>query len=315
LLTSPLDQRAVSFNVAPVTSPGQPTTQPAIQLSRQFVEGRNDAFTQLITLQNLTLPTLLVALVVAFVWGGMHAMSPGHGKTVVGAYLVGSRGTAWHALFLGLTTTITHTAGVFALGLVTLFASQFIVPEQLYPWLSFLSGLLVMAIGLNLFVSRLRSAGLVQTLKVSETFRVSPTHDHEHHHHHHHDHDHEHDHSHHDHSHLPPGVDGSPVTWRSLLALGITGGLLPCPSALIVLLSAIALGRIGFGLVLVLVFSLGLAGVLTAIGLLFVYAGRLFERAPSHNRVMRWLPVVSALFITLAGLGITARALLETGLI
>lgn len=262
--------------------------------------------------------SFLVAIAGAFVWGAMHAMSPGHGKTIVGAYLVGGRATAQHAVFLGLTTTITHTIGVFALGLVTLFASQYILPEQVYPWLSFLSGLMVIAIGLNLFISRM---GRVQ-LPWRSPFGHSHAddhhhHDHHHHDHHHHDHDHadERGHNHGDHSHLPPGADGAVVTWRSLLALGISGGLVPCPSALVVLLSAISLGRIGFGLVLVLAFSLGLAGVLTGLGLLLVRAKRLFERLPTQVRVVRVLPAVSALFVALLGLGITAQALVQIGLV
>ena len=97
--------------------------------------------------------------------------------------------------------------------------------------------------------------------------------------------------------------------------MGISGGLLPCPSALVVLLSAIALGRIGFGLVLVVAFSLGLAGTLTGIGLALVYAGRLFERLPTDNRLVQLLPAASALFITLAGLGIAAQAMVQIGLI
>lgn len=252
--------------------------------------------------------SFLVAFAGAFLWGAIHSMSPGHGKTIVGAYLAGSRATAQHALFLGLTTTITHTAGVFALGLVTLFASEYIVPEQLYPWLNFLSGLMVVAIGLNLFISRLRST---QLLKQS-SFGQSHT---GHHHHHDHSHDHDHGHRHNDHSHLPPGADGTPVSWRSLLALGISGGLLPCPSALVVLLSAIALGRTGFGLVLVLAFSLGLAGVLTGLGLLLVYAKKLFEGLPTQVRWVRALPAVSALCVALLGLGITTQALMQIGLV
>ena len=105
------------------------------------------------------------------------------------------------------------------------------------------------------------------------------------------------------------------MTWRSLLALGISGGILPCPSALVVMLSAVALDRIGLGIVLVLVFSLGLAGVLTGIGLIFVYAGRFFERVPLQGRLINFLPAASALFIALIGLGITARALVEIGII
>ncbi len=234
--------------------------------------------------------SILVTLVAAFVWGAMHAMSPGHGKTIVGAYLVGSHATAQHALFLGLTTTLTHTIGVFALGFLTLFASHFILPEQVLPWLSVVSGFMVVAIGLNLFISRLRN--------------------HEHHHHGHEHHHHGHEHHHH---HLPP--KDSPVTWRNLLALGISGGLVPCPSALVLLLSAIASGRVAFGLVLVLAFSLGLAGVLIGLGLLLIYAKQFFEQLPKPKRLMRILPTVSAFLISLIGLGITIQALIEIGLV
>jgi ABC-type nickel/cobalt efflux system permease component RcnA len=149
------------------------------------------------------------------------------------------------------------------------------------------------------------------------------THDHGHSHDHahdhaHHDHDHGHDHHHdgHDHTHAhaaPPDA----LSWRSLLALGISGGLLPCPSALILMLSAIALRQVGVGLVLILAFSIGLAGVLTGIGLIMVYAGRFLERLPlRHSAVTtRLLPMASATFITVAGLAITVRALIEAGVI
>jgi ABC-type nickel/cobalt efflux system permease component RcnA len=114
---------------------------------------------------------------------------------------------------------------------------------------------------------------------------------------------------------VPPGADDRPVTWQALLALGVSGGLLPCPSALVVLLSAIALGRVGFGLVLVLAFSLGLAGLLTATGIAFVYAGRFFERIALPGRLFRLLPAASALVIALVGVGISAQAFVEIGLI
>ncbi|MBW4478393.1 MAG: sulfite exporter TauE/SafE family protein [Tolypothrix brevis GSE-NOS-MK-07-07A] len=239
--------------------------------------------------------SLAIALMAAFVWGAMHAMSPGHGKTIVGAYLMGSKVTAQHALFLGLTTTLTHTIGVFILGLATLFASQFILPERILPWLSILSGFMVLVIGLNLFISRLRN------------------HDHDHHHHHDHDHDHHHDHD-HDHHHLP---SNTPVTMGNLLALGVSGGLVPCPSALVLLLSAIAIGRVGFGLMLVVAFSLGLAAVLTGLGLLLIYAKQWFEKLqlPKPKRLHRILPALSAFLISLIGLGITTQALIEVGIV
>jgi nickel/cobalt transporter (NicO) family protein len=343
LLSTPLDQRQITLGIVPVTAPKQINSVEVVSSVPSLAGSRSDAFTQLITLQNLTLPTILFALLVSFVWGAMHAMTPGHGKTIVGAYLVGSRGTMKHAVYLGLTTTITHTLGVFALGLITLFAAQFIVPEKLFPWLSLLSGLFVVGIGINLLVSRLKSSGLEKWIpklgiKAAKLPKYAFTHvsaavprgrsaedsglgkykfSHQHkfvlgssqRHFHSHDHDHA------DHSHLPPGADGEAVTWHNLLALGISGGLLPCPSALVVLLGAIALNRIGFGLVLVLAFSLGLAGALTVIGMMFIYAGRLFDRFPSQNRIIAILPVLSALFVSLIGFMITLRGLKEVGII
>ncbi|HEY9692554.1 MAG TPA: hypothetical protein V6D15_10125 [Oculatellaceae cyanobacterium] len=279
--------------------------------------------------------SFLIAIAGSFVWGAMHAVSPGHGKTIVGAYLVGSRATPQHAVFLGLTTTITHTLGVFALGLVALFASKWIVPQQIYPWLSFISGLLVVIIGLNLLSNRLPKIKLLSKWSSRHSHdqhghdhhqhdrdhNHGHTHDHAHDHSHTHDHDHDRSHAHHgghthhDHSHLPPGANGEPVTWRSLLALGISGGLVPCPSALVVLLSSVALGRTGFGLLLVLAFSSGLAATLTGIGLLLVGGKRIFDRFPTQGKLFRGLPAVSALLITLFGLGITTQALAQIGLV
>lgn len=258
---------------------------------------QRDRFAELIAAESLTPGVILLALLLAFVFGGAHALSPGHGKTVVGAYLVGARGTAKHAAFLGLTVTITHTSSVIALGLITLFASQYVVPETLYPILSLISGALVVGIGLRLLAQRLRLA-----------FGGQPQH---HHHHHHHSPD-SHD-SHDSHTHLPPDQ----ITWRNLLALGISGGLLPCPSALVLMLSAIALHRVAFGLVLILAFSLGLASVLTAVGLAFVYAGKLLKSNLAQTgglaRAVRALPVLSAAVITSLGGVLLWQSLTQTG--
>ncbi|GAC1386205.1 MAG: hypothetical protein NVSMB42_06520 [Herpetosiphon sp.] len=264
-----------------------------------------DRFASLITAESLAPMALLLTILLAFALGAMHALAPGHGKTVVAAYLVGSRGTARHAVFLGITTTVTHTFGVFALGLVTLGISQYVLPEQLYPWLGALSGLLVVVIGISLFSQRLR--GLRGTAPGTDRNIADHTHD-----------DlqaHDHDHNGHTHSHLPPGGDGSPITWRSLLALGISGGLLPCPSALVVLLSAIALHRLALGMLLIVAFSLGLASVLTLIGVALVHAKHLFARVPVRGRLLQLLPAVSAMLITIAGAGITVQALMQTGLL
>jgi nickel/cobalt transporter (NicO) family protein len=278
----------------------------------------------------------LLALAGAFAWGAVHAMSPGHGKTIVGAYLVGSRATPLHALFLAATTTITHTAGVFAIGGITLFASHLINPEKLHPWLSLISGLLVAFIGLKLLSERIKNRFVVRT-EVLRKFRtkvlttnwglrtkvlttnleepvnllnrgtwereykpVKPDLKH-----------HYHSHGGRVHSHLPPGADGESITWKSLLALGISGGLLPCPSALVMLLSASALGNIGLGMTLVVAFSLGLALVLSAIGLILVYAKRKFDRLPKQITGVKFLPAISAVLVMFLGLGITGQAMLQ----
>src|SRR5262245_9013443 len=149
LLMAPLDERVAEWSTT--AGPAPANARPLTLRDGKPVAASRDRFAELIAAPNLTPGVILIGLLIAFVLGGMHAMSPGHGKTVVGAYLVGSRGTAKHAAFLGATVTITHTIGVFALGFVTLFASRFVIPEKLYPILSFVSGALVVAIGLSLF--------------------------------------------------------------------------------------------------------------------------------------------------------------------
>ncbi len=311
LLAAPLDERTAELSFTRGAIPADAT--PLLTRDGHPATRSRDRLADLIAAPELTLPVALLSLLIAVALGAAHALSPGHGKAVVGAYLVGSRGTAKHAAFLGITVTVTHTLGVFALGLVTLFAAQYVVPERLFPILSFLSGAIVVGIGLSLFVRRFRaSLGF-------------PIHDHAHNHDHSHDdsHEHIHDdlqaHAHsHDggapHSHLPPGADGGRVTWRSLLALGVSGGLLPCPSALVVMLSAIALHRVAFGMLLVLAFSIGLAATLTFVGLAFLYAGRLLKRPMRSPVVTRVLPMLSALVITCLGVAICYEALTQAGI-
>jgi ABC-type nickel/cobalt efflux system permease component RcnA len=224
-------------------------------------------------------------LIAAF-WGAVHALTPGHGKALVAGYLIGTKGRPRDAVLLGATVTVTHTAGVFALGLVTLVLSQFIVPESLYPWLTLVSGLLVVGVGASVLVQRIRT-------------RRTPAH-HVHHHGHKHDHHHHHRHTH---------DDSSTVSSRGVVGVGIAAGLLPCPSALVVLLSAIALHRIGFGFALIAAFSLGLAATITGIGLVAVLARRTFGRLSVDGPLVRALPAVSAFVILLVGAAITARAL------
>ena len=292
LLSSPLDVRSVTATVGPTHDPVPSVLAgKALQAPDRIADS---GFAKLIGRGSLSFLVILGSLAVALFWGAAHALSPGHGKTIVTAYLVGSRGTPRHAALLGLITTITHTIGVFTLGAVTLALSAFIVPDTLYPWINVASGALVVTVGLAVLTGRWRSA-----------------HDHDHDHHHHdHDDDHAHGHGgrhhHHHHDHHEP-----PRDLRSLVAVGISGGLLPCPSALVVLLAAISLHRVAFGLLLIVAFSLGLAVTITGIGLLAVFAKRAFGRFDLNGGLIRFLPAVSALVIVVAGLAMTARAIPE----
>ncbi len=293
------------------------------------VEVVTDRFAELIRVQELTPLVAMFGLLLAAGLGAVHAFSPGHGKTVVGAYLVGTRGTAKHAAFLGLTVTITHTIGVIALGLITLFAAHYILPERLIPILGFISGAIVLLMGLSLFVKRLRvmlgaSSASHQHDDEEGAHAHELMHDglapHAHGEQREHSHAHQqgdptlpHSHGGSEHTHLPPGATGGGVTWRSLLALGVSGGLLPCPSALVVMLGAITADRIGYGLALVVAFSVGLAATLTAIGLIFVYAGRFISHSIGESRLLRFLPVASALVIACLGAALCYEALAQAG--
>lgn len=256
----------------------------------------------------LSLPVVVGAMIAVTGWGAAHAITPGHGKAIVAAFLVGSRSTPWHAVYLGLTVTLTHTLGVFILGFLTVFASRYWATQDLFPWIEMTSGLIVLTIGIGLFVSFIkarltsgnRESGHAHRHSLQEfSSKGSPRSRSE---------DIPHDH-HHGHSHMPTGTDGSPVTWKSLLGLGIAGGLIPCPSALVLLLAAISLQRIGFGLLLVVAFSLGLASILTVVGLLFVKGKRVLDSAPRMMALGRILPALSSLLIVIIGAGILLRAL------
>ena len=269
------------------------------------------AFTALVTTPHLTLGMVGLALAVAVGLGALHALEPGHGKTVVAAYLVGTRGTPRQALALGLIVTATHTAGVYLLGGVTLALSQYIVPERLYPWLGVLAGTLITGLGCGLWLRRYAEA--------PETHTQRHAHGHPH--------AHTHGLPHHQETvpHTHPWTDKvlhhahtvkEPISRRALLALGITGGMIPCPAALVVLLSAIALHRVGFGLLLIVAFSVGLASVLMTLGLVMVSARHVLARFQGEGRLLtRWLPLTSAAVITMFGLVMIVQALVTAGLL
>jgi ABC-type nickel/cobalt efflux system permease component RcnA len=273
---------SVATTLAPTSdAPPGLTRGRALEAPDRVADG---GFASLIAHEKLGAGFVLLSLLIAMFWGAAHAFSPGHGKSIVAAYLVGSRGTPRHAVFLGLTVTITHTIGVFALGLITLSLSQFIVPDQLYPWLNLISALLIVAVGVSVLRWRVR-----------EWRKKDASHDH------HHDHGRSHGHDHHNHDHA--------LSARRLLGIGISGGIVPCPTALVVLLAAISLHRVGFGLVLILAFSLGLAGAMTGIGVIAVSARRIFRRVDFDGGLIRLLPAISALVVLGLGLAMTLRAL------
>ena len=300
-------------SAAPVTAPVPSTAPPAPAAPpAPGTVVRGDYLSQLLHRDEIGWSLTLIGVAVAFGLGALHAMSPGHGKTIVAAYLVGSRGTYRHAAFLGAMVTFTHTASVFLLGFVTLFLSKYVLPEKLFPILGAISGLSIVCVGAMLFIRRLRK---------------HRHHDHAHHHHHNHDHAHDHQHGHghdhhhhhshhphdhghghgHSHSHVPEGE----ITLGSLIALGASGGLVPCPSALVLLLSAISLGRTGLGMLLLVGFSAGLAAVLMGMGILVLCVGNLLPASQkvTGSRAFRLLPVASAALITCVGLVMTAVSL------
>jgi ABC-type nickel/cobalt efflux system permease component RcnA len=331
LLHSPLDVTRADAVLSAGTTAG-PAPALSSRSSLQAPDRVADhGFTQLISRGQLSVEIVLVSLLIAAFWGAVHALTPGHGKALVAGYLVGTKGRPRDAVLLGATVTITHTAGVFGLGLVTLLLSQFIVPDALYPWLTLVSGVLVVGVGLSVFVQRLHGGGW---------------HDHHHHEdtagrehgaHHHHTHEHGHRHR---HAPVSPGrpwrelgvlqIQGGgtmalagavplragtertrddALTSKGIVGVGVAAGILPCPSALVVLLSAIALHRVRFGIVLILAFSLGLAATITGIGLVAVLARRAFSRTSFDGRLVRALPALSALVILCVGIVITARAI------
>src|ERR1700722_5802636 len=270
-----------------------PTLAP-LSLAAHAQNTPRSRFTELISTQGkLSFWVLFSAALIAAGLGALHALEPGHGKTIVAAYLAGSRGTARHAVLLGIVVTAAHTAGVYLLGALTLYASRYIVPEQLYPWLGAISGLSVAGLGIFIFLRHWTGETGEHSHAPGEQ-----------------------------HSHWfvpmirPVAVSEDPkpieraLSLRELCMLGITGGILPCPAALVVLLSAFSLHRIGFGLFLITAFSFGLAAVLVIIGLTMVYAKRVMS---SHVRVgnttLRYLPFLSSAFMVLLGLGITASAI------
>ncbi|HOE10412.1 MAG TPA: hypothetical protein PLQ35_06230 [bacterium] len=351
-------------------APGRASERPEETLAQKSERQMGE----LIHEKNLSPTFVLFALLLAAFYGAGHALSPGHGKTIVAAYLVGSRGTIWHAFYLGLIVTITHMGSVFIVGIIALNLQSSLVDQgDLVVILEVVSGLLVLGIGFYIFLSRYHEwvrARVYASVGIPYQPYVHHHHEHvvpspHHHHdeedeedHHHGDHSHEHPHEHehedhhfhdedrrveslahsyihpHDHfhsheheaSHAHAGhthdhghhhghsheIPANASLW-DLLLLGISGGMVPCPTAIIVLIVAIGIGRTAFGLMLIAAFSVGLAVVLITIGVLMVSAKHVLDRFSYSGPVIQILPVFSGALITLIGIWLTLYALQRGG--
>lgn len=241
---------------------------------------------------------LLLALS-SFGLGALHALEPGHGKTVVGAYLIGSKGRISDAIILGLVVTLTHSGSVILLGILSTIAAEYFVPETVQKVLEVVSGLLVVGVGGWMIGVRIKQARSHSHNDGHESDRQ-----HEHH---------EHSHGGASHSHAP-AIDiasGERPSFWQLVTLGISGGIVPCPAALAVLLAAVSYGQFVRGLSLVLIFSLGMATVLVAIGIAMVKAANIAGKYVNGNKWTRILPSMSAIVITLVGVGLTIKAIMD----
>lgn len=339
LLSSPLAQRSVTLYIRPgsgaSTRAGGPAVPVAGPLARSL-NGLNTRFNALVGAKHVTPLVGLLAVLLALLLGASHAALPGHGKTVMAAYIAGRRGTVRDAVTVGATVTATHTAGVLVLGfLLTVVAT--LAGETVLGYLGVVSGLLIAAIGVGLLRDAWRQRRSARTasraanptaLQVPELVSVSPSspvraaHDHSHRHgpdahgegehpqDHHHDHrlGHVH-HGDHEHAHGRLGR-------RGLVGMGVAGGLVPSPSALVVLLAAIGLGRTLFGIGLVVAYGLGMAATLTCAGLLLVHlrgrldgvAGRRFNGVT--GRLASATPLLTACLVLVVGTGLAVRGLL-----
>ena len=346
LLTTPLDERALSITVqpggavlpawtAPDAAPlagatgtgaagaGAANGPATSTLVSSVPGGVGEDLANLVDIQDLSPLAILVSLSIAFGLGVVHAVSPGHGKTIMAAYLVGAKGSSRQAVGLGLAVTISHTLGVLVLAGITLAASSVLPPERLYPILGVSSGGLVILIGASLLWNRLRAvrraragaAAGYRSIGPRPQIGARPE-----------------MHSHglgRAHSHAQPhelalatnsqgsmpssGADAG-ISWRGLIALGLSGGLVPSASALILLLGSIAAGRVAYGLVLVVGFGVGMAVVLAGIGLVLVHARRFIDRRPSvaaFGRFVVPIQVGTAALVVLLGIALTGQALTQ----
>jgi nickel/cobalt transporter (NicO) family protein len=294
-LTNPKNMSDASFefdHAAGGNNPGAANTAPT-----GFAMGRQSDLLATLVGGKLTMIGAFLGLLLALGLGAAHAISPGHGKTLVAAYLIGSRGSLTQAIWLGVTVAVTHTVGVLVLGIATLLATELLVPERLITWLSLASGLLVVTLGASLVWRHARS-------DAANPDDRGPSNGHQH----------PHPHA-HQHPHDAPHDDAPAISGAGIAALGLVGGIVPSASALLVLLVAVTTGRLLFGLALIVAFGLGMAIVLAGVSASVVvirsrvYAGGAgWTRHAALVAGARLVPIASGLAVLAIGVVLTIGA-------
>jgi nickel/cobalt exporter len=315
LIGSPRDRTAVALTVAADGAVTVADATAAPLFGAASAARMNDLSDVLA--RNLSDPLVLLgALLLAIGLGALHALEPGHGKTLLAISLVGARATVPQAMILATALTVAHTIGVLAFGVIVLTLAQYIVPEALYPWIALLSGVFVAFLGaraLSREIDRRRS----------QHAHGDHAHDHGHPHahpstssgqaHHHHHDDGGFSEAVHAHSHLIPGT--APISFRSAVLAASTGNVAPCPAALVVLLAAIATHRVGWGLILIVAFSIGLALTLTLLGVAVVRGAAWLTRRPQFDRFARYAPLVTGGAISIIGSVMIGEGLVAQGVV
>jgi ABC-type nickel/cobalt efflux system permease component RcnA len=320
LLAQPLDIREVTIVARAAPGAGAATGDPGPGTGSAAVPGGvAGELPALFSSADLTPFVIVASVVLAAVLGAQHALTPGHGKTLMAAYLVGSRGRAAHAVGLGLAVSVSHTIGILLLTAVVVGAQGVLPAEAVVQAAPIVAAVTIVAVGGWMVVAevrRRRSGRVIQNhdhAPAGHPDEAPHEHDHghaaEHEHRSEHAHSHEHSHGGVRHSHQPPA--GGALSWRGLFALGLAGGLIPSTSALLILLSSIVAGRPAFGFVLVVAFGLGMAAVMTGVGLAVVYGRARIERAsasPWLRRLAAAAPLGAAVVVLGVGLVLTAQA-------
>jgi ABC-type nickel/cobalt efflux system permease component RcnA len=295
--SSPAASPSASPAVVPVASP---TASPAVGAVPGGIDGSE---LPSIFRADLTPLVVLLSVLAAAGLGAGHALTPGHGKTLMAAYLVGTRGTARHALALGLSVSLSHTVGILVLAALVVGASDVLPADVVVRWAPVVAAVSIAAIGAWMLLAEVRRR---RSATNNDHDHDGPTHDHPH--------APEapgmHSHGGVPHSHLPAA--GSAITWRSLFVLGLAGGLIPSTSALLILLGSIAAGRPAFGFILVVAFGLGMAAVMAGVGLAMVVARTRLDRLPDGGglgRLREAVPLAAAVLVFGFGIYLTAQAL------